>query len=159
MDVMTMPEPLLPQIERDFPAFVFAPGEVFAWLPEKQTITHPAVTTDDDIAQLLHELSHGILQHTTYDRDIQLIDMEREAWKYAVETLAPRYAFSLAMDHDVVQDALDSYRDWLHERSTCPKCNAVGLEAAKHRYRCLHCQGEWRVNEAKQCQLRRYRVV
>ena len=154
-----MPMPLLSQIEHDFEEFSFIPGEEFAWSPEQHAIIHPEMITDVDTAQLLHELSHGILGHAKYARDISLIDMEREAWKYAVDILAPRYDLPLAMDDDVVQNALDSYREWLHERSTCPECSAVGLEVAKQQYRCINCQSEWRVNEAKHCELRRYRIA
>lgn len=155
---MTMPALLLSQIKRDFPNFSFATGDSFSWSPKNQTIIYPSLGSNADIAQLFHELSHGILNHSTYSRDITLIDMERTAWEYAVRTLAPAYGFSLAMNDAVVQNALDSYRIWLHERSTCPECAAVGIETSKQQYRCLHCQTEWRVNEAKQCQLRRYRL-
>ena len=155
---MTMRELLLLHLEHDFPMFSFEHGSMFSWIPERQTITYSEPMTDENIAQLLHELSHGILHHASYTRDIQLIDMEREAWEYAVNTLAPAYALSLAMSDSIVQDALDSYRNWLHERSTCPRCNAVGLETAQQRYHCLNCQNQWRVNEARQCQLRRYQI-
>lgn len=151
-----MPQPLFSQLEHDFSEFSFEPAEVFSWLPEQQTIRYPDLSTRDDEARLLHELSHGMLKHSGYSRDIQLIDMERQAWEYAVRVVAPRYNFTLTMDDGVVQDALDSYREWLHKRSLCPKCGSVGLAIAKQRYRCLNCQSEWNVNEAKQCQLRRY---
>ena len=156
MDAMTTPKLLLNQLERDFPSFSFASADLFSWLPEQKIIQHPNLSTDEDIARLFHELSHGVLNHANYSRDIQLIDMEREAWEYATQEVAPKYDFALSMDDDVVQDALDTYREWLHKRSLCPKCGAVGLEFAQQRYRCLNCQSEWKVNEAKRCQLRRY---
>mgnify|MGYP000847227813 FL=1 len=145
---------LADQLGRDFPAFRYQEAPTFSWSPTTHTITYQA---EADAGHLLHELAHAILEHHTYQRDITLIDMERQAWEYAAATLAPRYGISLTMDDDIVQDALDSYRHWLHARSTCPDCSAVGIEIRKQHYRCLHCNSEWRVNDARNCQLRRRR--
>ena len=64
----------------------------------------------------------------------------------------------LSMDDDNIQDSLDSYRDWLHKRSLCPQCGAVGLQATSSSYKCINCHSEWRVNQAKSCQLKRYQI-
>ena len=156
---MTMPKSILRQIEADFPQFNFELNDNFSWQPKTQTITHPAIKNRDDTAQLLHELSYGLLEHSTYNRDIQLIDMERDAWKHTVKNLAPKYSINLSLSDEIIQDALDSYRNWLHDRSVCPNCNAVGFEHAKSLYRCINCQSEWQVNEAKYCHLRRHLTV
>jgi hypothetical protein cdiviTM7_01560 len=108
--------------------------------------------------QLLHEIAHAKLGHRNYQYDIQLIEMERAAWEYAVDTLAPKYDLTLSMDDDNIQDSLDSYRDWLHKRSLCPHCSAVGLQTTSSSYKCINCHSEWRVNQAKSCQLKRYQI-
>ena len=108
--------------------------------------------------QLLHEIAHAKLGHKNYQYDVQLIEMERSAWEYAVDTLAPKYGLALSMDDDNVQDSLDSYRDWLHKRSLCPQCGAVGLQGTSSSYKCINCHSEWRVNQAKSCQLKRYQI-
>lgn len=152
-----MPLTVLDRIRADFPTIRFRQGDAFAWMPEQRTIIHPPLGSDDAVRQLLHELGHAELAHDHYQRDIQLIDMERDAWLYAVQSLAPRYGLELQMTDAIVQQSLDSYRQWLHDRASCPTCHAVGLETARQRYRCLQCNESWRVNEARTCQLRRYK--
>lgn len=147
---------IVSQITTDNQGIQFRSGE-FKWSPTKKTIYHPEIENLHDLFQLLHELSHAKLGHKEYKSDATLIDMERDAWQYAVDTLAPKYQLQLTMDDDIVQDSLDSYRDWLNSRSTCPHCGAVGLQSGKQSYRCLVCHGSWRVNDARSCQLKRYK--
>lgn len=151
-----MPSLNIADIKHDFPDINFEQGDDFSWSPSRQTITHPELHSAQDFCQLLHEIGHAKLKHKKYSRDIALIDMERSAWEYAVK-LAPQYNINLAMTDDIVQDALDTYREWLHVRSVCPECGAVGLQSSTDRYSCIHCQSQWRVNEARTCQLRRYK--
>lgn len=139
----------------DFPQFTFKAGDQFRWAPDTRTIYFDQASTDN--ASLLHELSHALLQHTSYTRDIQLIEMERDAWQYATEQLAYHYAVDIT--DDTVQDALDSYRDWLHARSTCPTCRATGVQTGKQHYKCLACATTWKVNDARVCALRRYKQI
>ena len=79
--------------------------------------------------------------------------MERAAWQEAVKTAA---RFSVAIDAELVENDLDTYRDWLHARSQCPHCQAAGLQSSANKYFCLACGRSWRVNQAKLCQLRRW---
>lgn len=153
-----MPLVNLATIKHDFPDLHFEKGPVFAWNSESRTIFYKNTLSHQDFVQLLHEIAHAQLNHKTYQRDIQLIDMERAAWEYAVANLAPKYNLKLSMNDAIVQDFLDSYRDWLHQRSLCPECGAVGLQAAAATYQCLNCQTRWRVNQAKSCQLKRYQI-
>ena len=95
---------------------------------------------------LIHELAHGLLEHADYARDVQLLNMERQAWEKALE-IAQSYGETI--DEDVIETHLDTYRDWLHQRSTCPVCQAVGLQIKKQAYTCPACSHEWRVNEAQ----------
>jgi len=81
--------------------------------------------------------------------------MERQAWDYTIK-LAPKY--NVAISDDMVQLTLDSYRDWLHARSTCPNCKATGVQTEKYTYVCPACSRKWQVNEARTCALRRYGV-
>lgn len=150
--------PLLIRLRQDFPALTFTEGNLFAWHPRQQVIIfNPSAPHAHE--QLLHEVGHAALQHREYQRDIGLIDLERAAWEYAVDHLAPRYNIALSMDDDVVQDSLDTYRQWLHARSICPECNATGLQSHAKEYRCLHCGQRWRANNATHCRLRRLRTT
>lgn len=154
MDAITMPltTSLAAKLQADFPTFTLVAGTAFHWSPQDKKIHYEE--SSDDTASLLHELSHAILEHTNYSKDIELIEMERDAWEHAVQVLAPTYRITIE-DNDV-QDALDTYRDWLHARSTCPECQATGVQTKKSQYRCIACMTNWRVNEARVCALRRY---
>ncbi|MFI5212805.1 MAG: hypothetical protein ACHQTE_02490 [Candidatus Saccharimonadales bacterium] len=145
---------LTTKLQADFPAFTFALSDQFRWSPDEKVISIDQ--TSDDSATLLHELAHAALGHSHFSKDIELIEMERDAWEYASKTLGPGY--NVAIDEDVVQGALDSYRDWLHARSTCPECSATGIETKKNNYKCLACTSTWRVNDARVCALRRYKL-
>lgn len=142
----------LTKLQLAYPQYAIVSGDQFRWSPQAQEITYDP-TGKDIPAHILHELAHALLQHADYDRDIQLIGIERDAWHYARETLATR--FSIFIDDHVIQASLDTYRDWLHARSTCPNCQATGLEDKKHQYRCIACRHQWRVNDARICGLRR----
>lgn len=144
---------LIHQLKSDYPQFHFKKAKRFLWSPSENTVYY--TSADDDYAFLLHELSHGLLGHAEYNRDIELIAMERAAWDKAVE-LAPSYG--LTITEDTIENTLDSYRDWLHARSTCPNCKAIGLQIKQRTYTCLACHHNWRVNEARICALRRYTV-
>lgn len=159
MVVISMPKitSAYDRLVRDFRDINFVIGDDFHWSAIDRTITHPRIDSEDSFSLLLHEVGHAKLDHYQYSRDIELIDMERQAWEHAVTKLAPQYGHSLAMDDDVVQDALDSYRNWLHARSSCPGCQAIGIEVSTLYYGCLVCQSNWRVNEARVCQLRRFK--
>ena len=79
--------------------------------------------------------------------------MERAAWDKALELAK---TVNVDIDEELIETSLDTYRDWLHDRSTCPSCNATGIEASKQQYECISCHTTWRVNEARDCSLRRY---
>jgi hypothetical protein len=145
---------LVTKLATDFPAFRFVPGSEFRWSPGEQAIFYDANSGDG--ASLLHELSHALLAHAEFTRDVALLELERAAWQHATETLAPIYGVAIAEEQ--VEAALDTYRDWLHARSTCPSCGATGLQTKKDEYKCLTCRERWRVNDARLCGLRRYKL-
>ena len=129
-------------------------SELFSWNHTACAITYnPAVNNAEQY--LLHEFGHALLGHTEYGQDIELLHMEQEAWAKAAE-IAGHY--SITIDDTVIESSLDTYRDWLHSRSRCPACQSTGIEINKHHYRCLFCQTEWKVNEARGCSLRRFTI-
>lgn len=142
---------LAAKLRIDYPQFSFKPAEIFRWSPSDTTIYY---VESLDIPSLLHELSHALLGHSRYTKDIELIQMERDAWHYSKTTLALKYG--LGIDNDTSENALDTYRDWLHARSICPECATTGIQSQKNTYKCISCGTIWRVNEARICHLRRY---
>lgn len=143
---------LLPKLKKDFSAFHFTRGTEFRWSPDEMRIYYNEQAHDN--FTLLHELAHAILDHRKYTKDIGLIELERDAWEYARNTLAPVYG--IVIEENIIQDSLDTYRDWLHARSTCPQCGASGLQIRKSDYKCIACSTFWHVNDARFCALRRY---
>ena len=141
---------LLPKLTADFPTLNFAAGKESHWDPTTQTVYY----LGGDVEQLLHELSHAVLGHAGYRRDVELVAMERDAWEKARE-VAPTYGVTIT--DDAVQNHLDTYRDWLHDRSECPSCRATGRQTAGKAYHCDACGQDWQVNEARMCGLKRYK--
>ena len=139
---------------KDFPEFKFYNDDTFCWSPESKTIYYPVDSTDS--ASLLHELAHGVLGHDKYKKDIQLIEIERDAWEYASNVLSKKYG--IIIKNSSINKSLDSYREWLNARSSCPICKATGFEYKKNNYKCIACNCKWRVNEARICGLKRYKI-
>lgn len=131
---------LAKQLAADYPQLHFAPGEQDWWDSHSQTVFYHTTP-----AALLHELGHALLGHTSYRRDVELLAMEQAAWHKARQ-LAPHYHVTITTD--TVEDHLDTYRDWLHAKSTCPRCHVNGAEVAPHTYLCLACRQRWRTNSA-----------
>jgi hypothetical protein len=145
------------KLTRDFPKLHFETGDDFYWSPSRKTVFLGSLQSSHDAITALHETAHALLSHKHFARDIDLLKIEREAWEYAARELAPRY--SLVIDPEFIEDMLDTYRDWLHARSTCPNCSLTGVQTAESLYRCVGCGNEWRVNDARRCGLRRYSTL
>lgn len=137
------------QLRIDYPNITFKKAQIFHWSPIDSTVYYADTF---DYAQLLHETGHALLNHRAFDRDITLLAMERDAWQKASE-IAPCYG--VILEENTIETALDSYRDWLHSRSTCPKCSTTGVQSTKNSYTCPACLTIWRVNDARIGQLKR----
>ena len=139
------------RLQNDYPMFEFVASDKARWSPTEQKIYY----TNDDI-QTLHELGHAISGHSEYRQDIELLQIERAAWDKAQE-LAP--AYELKINDDTIEQALDTYRDWLHQRSRCPKCGQTGLQNADTlNYHCPNCQRAWRATAGKNTRLKRLSI-
>lgn len=144
------------KLRSDFKSYTFSLKSGFSWSSSTRTITHAPLVKVTDIWLLLHEIAHAELDHTDYSFDVELVRIEAEAWQHAQTVLAPRY--SLVVDAEFIEDALDTYRQWLHSRSLCPKCDHTGIQQNKNTYSCINCRYFWRVNDARLCALRRIRL-
>lgn len=146
---------LLKEVKKRFPELTFAPSSAFYWSPKQQTIFYEPEKLGELVSAwaLLHEISHALLKHTTYKNDVNLLVYEVAAWQQA-EKLAKD--FNITIDPDHIEDCLDTYRDWLYARSTCPTCSLNALQIRANTYRCLNCQCEWQVSPSRFC--RPYRM-
>lgn len=145
---------LLSQLSSHLPEVTFTESDHFAWSPATSTISYDP-SADGAIWQLLHETGHAICQHANYKRDIQLLGYEVDAWT-AAQQLATE--MNITIPDDIIEEHIDTYRDWLHARSQCTACAQTGIQTSSDTYRCLHCPTTWRVNDSRQCGLRRTRI-
>lgn len=141
---------LIYRLASDYPDIIFVEGSsTTMWNPSSRAIHYSHTTTQ---AELLHEVGHALLGHGAYERDIDLLSYERDAWDEA-SRLSSTYGISI--DSDIIQRDLDTYRDWLHARSCCPTCQTNGIQLRASIYKCLSCQSKWQVNDARTHNLRR----
>lgn len=146
---------LLNSLVEQFPDMSFVESDSFYWSPKDHAI-HFNIDKLADIQgqwSLIHELAHGLLNHSTYKTDYELLSYEVAAWQKAIE-ISPNYDITIAPDH--IEDCLDSYRDWLYARSTCPTCRLNSLQVSPDTYKCLNCLCKWRVSPSRFC--RPYRL-
>jgi hypothetical protein len=145
---------LLARLRSAYPNLHFCVGKQFCWSPETHEVFFKELgritdadkqTSQDQKAtwSLLHEVGHALLDHKSYKADFQLVRLEVAAWEKARE-LAKK--FDIEIDEDHIQDCLDTYRDWLYQRSICPSCNSKCLQQGDYaHYRCFNCHTVWQV--------------
>ena len=137
-------------LQAKFPHFSYRPGKSFSWSPETKEIFYDDNKPDVSRAwSLLHETGHALLEHNYYDADLELIKLEIAAWEKAKEIAAD---MGITIDEDHIQDCLDTYRDWLYERSVCPRCNNKSLQQENiEHYQCFNCHMLWKVTPSRFC--------
>ena len=130
-------------------------GSSFFWSPKQNKITYnqSIINTPIGIWSMLHEAAHALMNHTGYNSDLGLLKLEVEAWDEA-KKLGNK--LGLVIDENHIQDCLDTYRDWLHRRSTCPNCAVVCLQSTSTPYYCHNCSTSWHVSASRFC--RPYRL-
>ena len=133
----------------------FVSGKTFYWSPATKTIHIVDGLLDTAIGQwsLLHEVAHAQLNHNSYVDDSALLKLEVEAWEMAKKTAL---TFKIQIDEEHIQDCLNTYRDWLYARSTCPTCALNSLQVDQTTYLCLNCSTRWSVSQSRFC--RPYRM-
>jgi hypothetical protein len=136
---------LIARLQAKYPALKFTPGKQFCWSPETGEIFYiPRAKGPSADWSLLHESGHALLGHTNYRADLELLHLEVAAWD---EACLVANELGIKIDKDHIQDCLDTYRDWLYNRSICPKCTAKCLQQGDFvHYRCHNCHKVWRVS-------------
>lgn len=135
-------ELILNKIQNDYPNLKFEPGQAACWAPEDNTVFYGTPFTEKEAWALYHEIGHATSEHKSFNSDVDLILKEVDAWEKA-KNIAGRY--KMTIDSDFIEGCLDSYRDWLHKRSTCPNCKQKGINKDSGSYCCLNCQASWTV--------------
>lgn len=138
----------------EHPDIKFIISARFQWSPEDKVIYYNPTSPKPEWS-LLHELGHVRGGHVSYRSDIGLLKMEVEAWQKARE-LARNYGIQISENH--IEKCLDSYRDWLYKRSSCPACSQAGLEKITGQYQCINCSESWQVTPERFCRVYRKTV-
>lgn len=151
-----MTDKLANYTKKNLPNINLKAGDSFFWSPKTKTITYNPDYITDETGQwaYLHEIAHAILGHTSYKSDLELLQLEVEAWNQA-KTIGKELGINIDDEH--VQDCLDTYRDWLHSRSKCPNCSVVCLQSSPNSYLCHNCGATWAVSNSRFC--RPYRLT
>lgn len=139
-----------------FSEYNFEASNNFKWSKNNNTIYYceNSIKSNEGLLLLLHEVNHALLNHSDYSFDIELINMEASAWAGA-EKLSEQ--FSIKFNKTLEQECINSYKNWLDSRSECVICSQTGIQKAKSIYFCFNCEANWKVNNAKFCELRRYK--
>lgn len=137
------------QLNNDFPQLIFKSSNGFCWSPIHKTIMYnPKNSSLKGSWALLHEVGHGLLNHVSYSTDFELLHLEVAAWDKALD-LQTKYKQKIDPEH--IQNCLDTYREWLHRRSTCPVCGNNCLQQTINKYQCFNCHTSWKVTASRFC--------
>jgi hypothetical protein len=149
---------LLQRIIEDYSdAFSFKESSIFSWSPQKKTIFYSTAknASENAVWSLLHEIGHAKLGHKKYEDDFELLIMEVEAWRKAKQ-LAERYHLVIEEDH--IEECLESYRNWLHQRSRCIECKFTSFQIDMNTYQCVNCDTKWTVPYSPHSAIQKKRV-
>ncbi len=146
---------ILNNLQKILPTIKFEDSSTFYWSPQSNSIfmNKTALKTEAGIWALLHESGHAFLKHKEYKTDVGLLHLEVAAWQSA-QFLS--HKISLRINEEHIQDCLNTYRDWLYSRSTCPTCALNSLQVDQTTYLCLNCYSRWSVSKSRFC--RPYRM-
>lgn len=140
---------ILSLIKLDNPSLHFVEGDHHSWSPKNKTVTFLSTNNPQNIWSLLHEVAHATLGHESYDSDMELMNMELDAWLTAKE-LAKKYT-ATPIDSQHIENCLDTYRNWIYKRSCCPSCRVAGVQKNSHTYICYRCSNSWKVSNTSFC--------
>ncbi|MBQ3470413.1 hypothetical protein IJH23_01705 [Candidatus Saccharibacteria bacterium] len=124
----------LSQLEKKYSGFRFVEGRKFAFRPPRTIVFNSSEKSGDLL--ILHEIGHALSGHRFFGTDVERIKIEVEAWEKARE-LAKLYG--VEFNEDLVQEELDTYRDWLHKKSRCPNCGLTRFQTQDSVYHCPNC--------------------
>jgi hypothetical protein len=132
-------------LRKAYPDFTIIAGDLFYWSPQTKEVFYKEA---GDSGSLLHELGHALLGHSHFTTDVDLMHKEIAAWEKARELAS---IHGVELNQTAIERCLDSYRDWLHKRSTCPDCGSHGLQTTQRLYKCLNCHKTWKVSSSATC--------
>lgn len=128
------------KIIEQYPNLRFRQGKKWTFRPPRTIVyeeTGENCCLNEYKLSLLHEVGHALLKHREFRTDAERVKMERAAWEKARE-LSKKY--KVEYDEELVEDRLDTYRDWLHQKSLCSKCGLTRYQTVDGEYHCSFCE-------------------
>ncbi len=137
---------LLSKLKSSYPDINFISADYSSWSDSKQSIFY---NKDSDNAKpdLLHEIGHMLCDHKSYSSDLSLLSKELEAWNKARDI---GKELSISISENYINKCIDSYRQWIHGRSLCPKCSQTAVEVSDKKFKCINCHNTWQVSSAQE---------
>ena len=128
-------------LKEEFGQFSFISGNRFKWKYPKSIYFEENEDIPFDIFALLtlHELGHGLSGHRDYKTDVERLKIESEAWQRAKREISAHKNWGVEYNEELAETELDSYRDWLHQKSKCKKCGLTRYQTADGKYHCPNC--------------------
>lgn len=128
---------LLAKLTADYPHLKFIKSTHFKFSPPNRIYyAYPAQPHQNFALLTLHELAHALLKHKDYVVDLQRLKIEAAAWQKAKQ-LCQKYP--VKWDENFAQDRLDTYRNWLHQKSACKTCGLTRYQDPNGTYHCPMC--------------------
>ena len=125
----------LARVKSDYPEYKFISGKRFSFRPPKTIVIGPEEPNDSLL--LLHELGHALSNHRDFNTSVRRVKMEREAWEKARELCS---LYEVEYNDELIEEELDTYRDWLHKKTCCPKCGLTMFQTPDGVYHCPRCE-------------------
>ena len=125
---------LLDRLKHDYPEVRFVRGEKFLFRPPRTIVL--AGGESNDSLLILHEMGHYLCGHRDFTTDARRIKMEREAWTRARDLCV---YYGVEYDEGIVEQELDTYREWLDKKSRCPSCGLTRFQTPDGDYHCPRC--------------------
>lgn len=120
----------LAKIKSDFPSLRFTPGPRFLFRPPRTVIY---VADPPETLLFLHEIGHALIGLYDFKTEVGRLKIEVLAWEKARELAS---SYGVPVDEDLIEGELDSYRDFLHQKSRCPKCGLTRFQTPDGVFHC-----------------------
>ena len=126
----------LERVKGDFLKLRFVSGAKFAFRPPRTVVVPRDSDSPYDSLLLLHEIGHVLIGKYDFKTEVERLKIEVLAWEKAKE-LAVLYG--VPIDEDMIEDELDTYRNWLHQKSRCPNCGLTRFQTPDGVFHCPKC--------------------
>lgn len=128
---------VLKELKSTYPSLRFVFGKRFAFRPPRTILVSASFSGNNaDSLLLLHEVGHALIKRFDFKTEVERLKIEVEAWEKARE-LAPLYG--VVVNEELIENELDTYRDFLHQKSRCPNCGLTRFQTPDGVWHCPKC--------------------